>query len=148
MVVDCVPNTVAGCPDEKKNSLSDCESSEALLKAAICTYSITVIATWFILILFLGIRGWGAFIVALVAGQVIINFMCFPTNINIYSEFTSWSALYTLIQLATPLIVYVYAIVMAWEDRVSHKHPVGVALCNKGYTSAVELFSPKKKKVV
>jgi len=137
--------------DNCKDDAQTCENvvtneNNDILQKAIYIYTFVVILTWLILILFVGIKGWSAFIVGIVFGQVVLYFICFPTKIDVYSEFSSWSAIYTFITLLTPAIVYIYAVFVAWSDRGGcSKNPIGVKFFKKGLNEAVGIFSPKKK---
>ena len=87
------------------------------LTYALYVYLIVVI----VLILVLcrnGIRPWSAVLIGLVTGQVLLLAMAPPSNLDDGTDSGSAYALYMLIQLATPIIVYIYAFVNAVRDQL------------------------------
>jgi hypothetical protein len=64
-----------------------------------------------------GIRATSATVISLIVGQVLLNLMKPPHDINLDTDTSSAYALYFLIQLGTPLVTAIYAIAAAWKDR-------------------------------
>ena len=46
-----------------------------------------------------------------------MNIICPPPSIDPWADGTSSTALYYLIQIATPIIVYIYALIKGFEDK-------------------------------
>lgn len=62
------------------------------------------------------LRVWPTIICAAITGQIFLNTIFMPVRLDFWSEFDSWTALYTLIQCGTPLVVAFYAITAAIRD--------------------------------
>lgn len=65
----------------------------------------------------LGIGGVSSIVLALVVGFIILNVVLPPSKITFMDENDSLAILYYLIEIATPLIILIYAIIIAWHDR-------------------------------
>jgi hypothetical protein len=64
---------------------------------------------------------WSSLILALLAGQILLNILCPPSKISPWSpnseSISSAMAIYIVIQIVTPLIVIIYVFIMGWHDR-------------------------------
>jgi hypothetical protein len=63
------------------------------------------------------IKIFSSIVIALIFGQIIINIICPPQNIDPWCEVTSMTALYFTIQIVTPIIVVIYALYRAFGDK-------------------------------
>lgn len=80
------------------------------LKTALFVYVIVVSLSVFILFTWFRLKGFGAVVISLIIGQIVLNIIQMPIVIDFWSEMNSTVSLYSFIQLLTPLIVYVYAL--------------------------------------
>ncbi len=87
------------------------------LARALAAYGLTVAATSAILII-LRVRVWSAVVIGLIIGLLALNALLIPTQLDLWEEFTSYTAAYSFIQTATPIIVIVYALGYGLTDRV------------------------------
>jgi hypothetical protein len=53
----------------------------------------------------------------MIFGQIIMNIICPPSSIDPWCDGTSSTALYYLIQLGTPILIYIYALIKGFGDR-------------------------------
>lgn len=65
----------------------------------------------------LDIRPISSIVLSLLIGQIILIILTPPTAIDPWKDTDSTSAIYYLIQIITPIILLVYVIVTAWNDR-------------------------------
>ncbi len=65
-----------------------------------------------------GIKIWSSIILGLVICQIILNILKPPSSIDLDEESGSNYAFYILIQIFTPIIVYIYVIVMTANDKI------------------------------
>lgn len=86
------------------------------LSTALIIYLILTIAMVVILIR-LKIRIYSSIAISLLIGQIILNFLAPPTNISPFCESNSNTALYFLIQIATPVFLIVYILIMGINDK-------------------------------
>lgn len=86
------------------------------LGSVLIIYLIITIAL-VILFIRLRIRTYSAITLGLLVGQVILNFLAPPTNVSPFSESNSVTALYFLVQIATPVYLIVYILIMAINDK-------------------------------
>jgi hypothetical protein len=86
------------------------------LRHGLIVYFVVIILVGIIL-LKLRIQTFSALVLALIVGQILINCLHPPSAINPWNESDSAEATYFLIQLLTPLIVFFFAVKMAWLDR-------------------------------
>lgn len=56
-------------------------------------------------------------VLTLIVGQIFLNIMAPPYSVNPAKQTDSSSALYILIQIATPIIAIIYLFFMAFDDR-------------------------------
>ena len=68
----------------------------------------------------IGIHVWSAIVIALIIGQILLNILISPKDVNVEVESGSMYAIYVLIQLATLIVVYIYALIMGFRDK---QHP-------------------------
>lgn len=66
---------------------------------------------------FFSLRFWSALVVALILSQVFLNVVQLPVSIDYWTDLDSSVCIYSLIQIATPFFVFVYALVMAFRDK-------------------------------
>ncbi len=63
-----------------------------------------------------------AIVFTLLVGQILLNIIHNPANITPWSpngeSITSSTAIYILIQIATPIIALIYIFIKCWHDRV------------------------------
>ena len=52
-------------------------------------------------------------IITMVTSQFILNLFFVPDRTQFWSEFSSWTAIYGMIQIGTPFFVYIYAMYAA-----------------------------------
>ena len=64
---------------------------------------------------------WSALILALIFGDIILNILSPPSSVSLSENNSSTVAIYTLIQVATPIAILFYAFSKAIYDR---EHPV------------------------
>lgn len=86
---------------------------------AIITYIVVVLICIFVFYYGLRIRIRSAFIISIIIGQILLNVICLPTRLNFWTELNSSVALYSFIQIATPLTVFIYAIACGVDDKRS-----------------------------
>ena len=89
---------------------------EMELTYALCIYAFVVV----ILILIFcrtGIRAWSAVVLSLLIGQILINILAPPSDIDTDTDSGSSYAFYMLIQLGTPIVVFIYAFMCAFRDK-------------------------------
>lgn len=86
------------------------------LTGALIVYVIVTIGLIVILIRS-NIRTFSAIVIAMIAGQVLMNIICPPTSIDLWCDDTSSTCLYYLIQIATPIVVYIYALIKGFGDK-------------------------------
>jgi hypothetical protein len=87
------------------------------LTTGLLIYIVILIGTTLI-IYYLKIRLWSAFILGVIASQIILNILISPANIDTSNMgATSDVALYALIQLVSPILMLIYAITVAVTDR-------------------------------
>lgn len=67
--------------------------------------------------LWIGIQGISSIILALIVGFLVINIIFPPSKISLFQENNSEAVLYYLIEIVTPLLIAIYAIIIAWHDR-------------------------------
>jgi hypothetical protein len=84
--------------------------------AALIVYVIVTIGLIIILIRS-NIRTFSAIVISMIIGQILMNIICPPPSIDPWADGTSSTALYYLIQIATPIIVYIYALIKGFEDK-------------------------------
>ncbi len=65
----------------------------------------------------LDIRPISSIVLSLLIGQIILVILTPPTAIDPWKDTDSTSAIYYLIQIITPIILLVYVVVTAWNDR-------------------------------
>ncbi len=117
-------------PDEKVEIVLDDSVKHLTLKflnskdngevdKAIITYIVVVLISIVVLYYGLCIRIRSAFIISIIIGQILLNVICLPTRLNFWTELNSSVALYSFIQLATPLTVFIYAIACGVGDKRS-----------------------------
>ena len=69
------------------------------------------------------IKVWSAIVISLIISQVYLNAICSPIRIDMWSEFDSYVGIYGLIQVGTPIVVFVYAIAAALRDTGKTQRP-------------------------
>jgi predicted permease len=108
-----------GCGTKPNNweCVNKITESNKDVSRAVFAYIVVTCAAWLLLFFGFRLRPGGAGVVALIIGQVFMNVIFLPTNIDFFSEFSSSIAIYGLVQLLTPVIVFIYAIVIAVKDR-------------------------------
>lgn len=87
------------------------------LVVALYAYLVTVL----IILIFLWwarIRSWSALILALISGFILLNILLPPCEAHCYVDCGSAYALYIFIQFATVAFVFIYAALMALQDRI------------------------------
>jgi hypothetical protein len=95
---------------EERKRLS--EVDRAIL-AYLVVFSVCLSIFYYILT----IRFKSSFIISIIISQIFLNIVCMPTRINFWTELNSSIATYGFIQLATPLVVFVYAIACGLADK-------------------------------
>ncbi len=65
----------------------------------------------------IGIHGISAIILALIIGFIVINVIFPPSKISVFQESNSEAMIYYLVEIVTPLIIFIYTIIVAWHDR-------------------------------
>lgn len=92
------------------------------LSTCLTIYMIVVVITTMLLNR-VGIKTRSAVILGLIAGQTILNILVPPTNLNPWGSaeptFNSYSAIYLVIQLLTPVIVIIYSVYIGLHDSVN-----------------------------
>lgn len=83
---------------------------------ALIVYLIVTIALVIVLIR-LRIRTFSAIAIGLLIGQIILNFLAPPTTVSPFCESNSVTALYFLVQIATPVFLVVYILIMGVNDK-------------------------------
>ena len=68
------------------------------------------------------IRVFSAIIISMIIGQILMNIICPPSCIDPWADGSSSTALYYLIQIATPILVYIYALIKAFGDKNESKY--------------------------
>lgn len=86
------------------------------LGSALIVYLVITIAL-VILLIRLRIRTYSAIAIGLLVGQVLLNFLAPPTTVSPFSESDSVTALYFLVQIATPVFLIVYILIMGINDK-------------------------------
>lgn len=87
---------------------------------AILAYIFVFFVCVFIFYYILNIRFKSAFIISIIISQVFLNVICMPTRINFWTELNSGIAIYSFVQLATPLVVFIYAIGCGLSDKKNY----------------------------
>ena len=87
---------------------------------AIIAYLFVVFVCIFIFYYILSIRFKSSFIISIIISQVFLNVICMPTRINFWTELNSSIATYSFVQLATPLVVFIYAIGCGLTDKKNY----------------------------
>jgi len=96
---------------------SSSSSSTVEIKNALIVYSFSLVVFFTIFYIFVKIRPLSAFIISAIFSHITLNVIFFPTKLNFWGEFTSYTAMYSFIQFFTPLAVMVYALVAAFGDK-------------------------------
>ncbi len=79
-------------------------------------YLVTVVIVTFFLVR-LTIRARSAFVIALLMGQVLLNFICPATEIANVTDQGSALAVYYCIQMLSPILLLAHGIRLCWHDR-------------------------------
>jgi hypothetical protein len=87
------------------------------VKKAVCAYLLLTTATVVVLYYKFGLKIWSAIIISAIIGQIMLNVIFLPTKMNFWSEFNSYIGIYGMIQLLTPVGVFIYAAVRAVSDK-------------------------------
>jgi hypothetical protein len=86
------------------------------LSTALLGYlAITVVL--FLIFLRIGITLISSVVLALLIGQITLNILVLPTQIDPWEASSSAAALYYLIQIGTPLFLLVYLLIISFRDR-------------------------------
>jgi len=83
---------------------------------ALIVYVIVTIGLIIILIRS-NIRTFSAIVISMIIGQILMNIICPPSSIDTWADGTSSTALYYLIQIATPITVYIYVLIKGFGDK-------------------------------
>ena len=86
------------------------------LTAALLIY-LGIVVFSILIFIKLDIRPISSIVLSLLIGQIILVILTPPTAIDPWKDTDSTSAIYYLIQIITPIILLVYVIVTAWNDR-------------------------------
>jgi hypothetical protein len=90
------------------------------LSTALLVYLAVVIFTA-IIVHRVNVKPRSAVILGLILGQIILNLLVPPTNLNPMNDtaqaFTSSSAIYLVIQLVTPIVVLIFCVFMSMYDH-------------------------------
>ena len=87
------------------------------IQKALLSYFIIVLMSFIILIKIARLRIWSALIVSMVVGQIALNVLFLPVRLDFWAEFNSFIALYSMIQVGTPILVLIYTIASAFSDH-------------------------------
>lgn len=107
------------CEDENEEEFS-CHNKFKEVDRAIIAYLFVLFVCVFIFYYILTIRFKSSFIISIIISQIFLNVICMPTRINFWTELNSSVATYSFIQLATPLVVFVYAIGCGLSDKKNY----------------------------
>lgn len=86
------------------------------LSYILVVYLIILISLIFIFYKF-GIKLGGSIISSLIISQILLNLIMPPSNVNLEEEPMQTYCFYLLIQFLTPIIVYIYALVVATDGK-------------------------------
>lgn len=106
------------------------------LVVALYAYLVTVL----IVLIFLWwarIRSWSALILALISGFILLNILLPPCEAHCYVDCGSAYALYIFIQFATIAFVFVYAALMALQDRLPCCPTITTATAQRWYSPSL-----------
>lgn len=87
------------------------------VKRALCAHIVVASLVWALLFLRVRVKAIPATVVALAVGQIAMNMILIPNDLSFWSEFDSYVGLYGFVQIATPVVILVYAISCAISDR-------------------------------
>jgi hypothetical protein len=78
---------------------------------------LAIIVLLFLIFIRIGITIISSIVLSLIFGQVALNFLAPPGQINPWDESSSTAASYYLIQIGTPLFIAVYILIISFKDR-------------------------------
>jgi hypothetical protein len=112
------PPKVRCAPLMSKTHRTDADNRARLIRALLM-YAAIVFFLVIVLYKYIRIKFFSGMVIALVAGQLALNVLFLPTEINFWEEFSSLIAFYSLIQVYTPFVVLLYSLIRAFTDRRS-----------------------------
>lgn len=128
----CNDDVTTGCSDVSRTTCANDEWSirsmlsteNTSLQRVMVFYVLVFILTFGFVYFICCIKAWSSIVISLIISQVYLNAICSPIRIDMWSEFDSYVGLYGLIQVGTPLVVFVYAVAAALKDtdRAPRKH--------------------------
>lgn len=86
------------------------------LNRALLAYALVLITASAIMFWMARTTIWASLVIGLLVAQITLNVLFLPVYLDFWAEFSSQVAIYSLIQVGTPIVIALYAFTKAWTD--------------------------------